>query len=99
MTSSLAAVLSSAVELIKDRADVMTANGIRWGTWSVLATALLHFPELETELELFGSRRNTDLMEDQVDALWTQTRQASELLVSFIPPSVAHGSPDGMGEE
>jgi hypothetical protein len=28
MTSSLAAVLSSAVELIKDHADVMTANGI-----------------------------------------------------------------------
>jgi hypothetical protein len=38
----------------------------------VLATALSHFLELGTELELLGSVCNADLMEDQVDALWTQ---------------------------
>jgi hypothetical protein len=64
-----------------------------------LVAAVSHFLELEAELELLGSGRNVDLKEDQVDALWTQTRQASEPLVAFIPPSVAHGSPDDMGEQ
>jgi hypothetical protein len=64
-----------------------------------LVAVVSHFLELEAELELLGSGRNVDLKEDQVDALWTQTRQASESLVVFIPPSVAHGSPDDMGEQ
>jgi hypothetical protein len=64
-----------------------------------LATAVTHFPELGADVELLRSERNMDLMEDQVDALWTQTRQSSESLVAFIPPSVAHGSPNDMGEE
>jgi hypothetical protein len=33
-----------------------------------LVAALSHFPELDTELELLGSRRNGDLTKDQVDA-------------------------------
>jgi hypothetical protein len=37
----------------------------------LLATTVLHFPELEAEPELLGSGHNVDLMEDQVDALWT----------------------------
>jgi hypothetical protein len=77
----------------------MVANRVCWGTQSVLVAAVSHFLELEAELELLGSGRNVDLKEDQVDALWTQTRQASESLVAFIPPSVAHGSPDDMGEQ
>jgi hypothetical protein len=47
-----------------------TANGVRWETRSVLVAALSHFSELETKLELLRSGHNTDLMEDQVDALW-----------------------------
>jgi hypothetical protein len=35
-----------------------------------LVATLLHFPELEAEQEVLGSRRNTDLMKDQMDALW-----------------------------
>jgi hypothetical protein len=35
----------------------------------VLVAALLHFPGMETELELLESRRNVVLTEDQVDAL------------------------------
>jgi hypothetical protein len=65
----------------------------------MLAAALSHFLELETELELLGSRCNADLNEDQVDALWTQARHASESLTSSIPPSVVRGSPYGVGEE
>jgi hypothetical protein len=64
----------------------------------VLATALSHILELETELELLGSGHNTNPTEDQVDALLTQMRQASKSLVSFIPLLVAHSSPDGMVE-
>jgi hypothetical protein len=94
--SSLAASLSLAVELIEDSVDATVAYRVRWGTRSALAVALLHFSELETELELLGSSHNADLTEDQVDALWTQARQASESLSSFIPLSVARDSPDGM---
>jgi hypothetical protein len=64
----------------------------------VLATALSHILELETELELHGSGHNTNPTEDQVDALLTQMRQASKSLVSFIPLLVAHNSPDGVVE-
>jgi propanediol utilization protein len=64
-----------------------------------LITALSHFLELETELELLGSGRNVHLTEGQLDALWTQTRQALESLALGIPPSVAHDSPDDIGEE
>jgi hypothetical protein len=60
--------------------------------------ALLHVPKLGFELELLRSRRNADLAEDQVDALRTQVRPASNLLVSYIPPSVACGHPDSITE-
>jgi hypothetical protein len=98
-TSSLAPLLSSTTELIEDRVDTAAANGVRWGTRLVLVATLSHFPEFETELVLLRSGRNADLTEDQVDALWTQARQASESLASFIPSLVACGSPDSMGEE
>jgi hypothetical protein len=97
--SSLATSLSSVTKLIENRINTAATNWFCWGTRSTLATALLHFPEIETELELLGSGRNADLMEDQVDALWTQACQASESLALFIPQLVAHGSRDGMGEE
>jgi hypothetical protein len=67
-SSSLAASLSMAVELLEDWVDAMATNGVRWGTQSALVAALSHFPELDTELELLGSRRNGDLTKDQVDA-------------------------------
>jgi hypothetical protein len=73
-TSSLAASLSSAAKLIEDWVNAAAANGIHWGTRSTLAAIVLHFPEWESELELLGSGRNADLMEDQVDALWTRMR-------------------------
>jgi hypothetical protein len=64
-----------------------------------LAAIVFHFPELEAELELLGSEHNADLAEDQVDALWTWMRQPSKLLAAFVPPAVARGSPNDMGDE
>jgi hypothetical protein len=37
--SSLAASLSSAVELLEGCIDAEGANGVHWGTWSVVAVA------------------------------------------------------------
>jgi hypothetical protein len=59
------------LELIEEHFDIAVANGVFWGDRLALATALLHFSELEAELELRGSGCNANLMEDQVDALWT----------------------------
>jgi hypothetical protein len=59
-----------------------------------LTATLSHFPELE----LLGSGHNANLIEGQMDALWTQTHQASESLMLSVHPSVAHNSPDGAGE-
>jgi hypothetical protein len=92
------ASLSSVVELLEGYIDVTPANGVRWGTWSVLAATLSHFSELGLELELLGSGHSADLTEDQVDALWTQVHPASDLLASHVPPSVARGPPDGAVE-
>jgi hypothetical protein len=58
---------------------------------------VLHFLDLKFELELLGSRRNADLTEDEADTIWTQVRMASDMLASCVPPSVAHGPPDGTG--
>jgi hypothetical protein len=71
-TSSLAVSLSSVAELLEGCIDFTAANRVRWGTQSVLVAALLHFPELGTELRLLGSGCNADLVEHQVDALLTQ---------------------------
>jgi hypothetical protein len=52
-------------DLVLDRADGLdatVANRVHWGTQSALVAALSHFPELETDLELLGSRCNTDMM-------------------------------------
>jgi hypothetical protein len=86
---SLAASLSSVVELLKDRINVTIANEVCWGTRSVLASALSHFPEIGLELELLGSG----------GCPWTQVCLTSDSLVSFVPPSTAYGSPDGVGVE
>jgi hypothetical protein len=40
------------------------------GGGSVLTTVLMHFPELEPVLELFGSRYIVDLMGGQLEAFF-----------------------------
>jgi hypothetical protein len=59
------------VELIEGHVDAVATKGVPWRTQSALTVTLSHFPELETGLELLGSRRNTDLTESLLDALWT----------------------------
>jgi hypothetical protein len=51
----------------------------------VLTAVLMHFVELEHELELLGSRYNTNLTEGKLEAFW------------WVPPSVAHNPPGGAG--
>jgi hypothetical protein len=62
-----------------------------------LVAIVSHFPELKTELEVLRSRRNTDLTEDEADALWIRVRWASDSLVSHVPSSVARNPPDDVG--
>jgi hypothetical protein len=69
--SSLSMTVSSAMELIEGHIDIVADNGVWWQTRSTLATTLSHFLELQTELELPRSGHNVNLMERQVDALWT----------------------------
>jgi hypothetical protein len=56
-----------------------------------LVAALSHFPELEAELELLGSRHNMVLMDSQVDALYILVHLTSDLLrrMSFLQLPVA----------
>jgi hypothetical protein len=62
----------------------VSINGVQWGGGARLALAavLLHFPELEVELDLLGFGYNVDLMSNEMEILWTQTRRATESLSS-----------------
>jgi hypothetical protein len=62
------------------------------GGGGTLTVTLVHFPELEPEMELLGSGCNADLTEGQLDALWDQMRHASESLALNIPLSIARDS-------
>jgi hypothetical protein len=55
--------------MLEGRLDIMAANGVHWGTRSVLIAALSHFQLMEAELEMLGSDRHAALTEDQVDSL------------------------------
>jgi hypothetical protein len=96
--SSPTASLSTAVDLLEGRVDVVASNEVCWGTRPALVTTLSHFLELEAELELLGSSHNAALMKDQVDALWIMLRPSSDLLALHVLPSVVCGPPDGAGE-
>jgi hypothetical protein len=82
---------------VESRIDAATANGVRWGTQSTLVTILSHFPELKSELELLGARRNADMFDNQADALWPLVSVASDSLASLVPSSFACDPPDGVG--
>jgi hypothetical protein len=93
-------LLSLATDLIDGRVDATVANRVRWGGGRLsLAISLSHFPKLEPKLELHGSKCNADLSEGSLDALWSQTHQASESLALNIPSLVARDSPDDIGKE
>jgi hypothetical protein len=60
----------------------------------MLVVVLSNFSKLETELELLGSGRGADLSDDEADALWPLVSMASDSLVSLVPSSLDHDSPD-----
>jgi hypothetical protein len=90
----MVASMSTVAEQLEDQIDAAAANGVRWGSRSALVAAVLHFPELKTDLEVLGSRRSADLTKDEADALWTWVRVALDLLASYVPSSVARNPPD-----
>jgi hypothetical protein len=63
-----------------------------------LVAVVSHLPELKTELDVLGLRHNVDQTEDEVDALWTRVRVASDSLASYVPSLVVCNPPDGAGE-
>jgi hypothetical protein len=60
-------------------------NRVRWGGRLVLTTVLLHFLELEVELDLLGSGYNANRLCDEMETLWTRTCRASKSLSSRVP--------------
>jgi hypothetical protein len=88
--------MSTTTELLESRIDVVTANGVRWGSRSTLVAAVLHFLKLKTELEVLGSGHSADLIEDEAVALWVWVHVTLDLLASHVPSPVACKPPDGM---
>jgi hypothetical protein len=84
------------MELLKSCIDAATANGVRWGSRSTLVAAVLHFSKLKTKLEVLGSGRSVDLIEDEAVALWVWVRTTLDLLASHVPSPVACKPPDVM---
>jgi hypothetical protein len=95
---SLAIALSLIVDLIQGHVDAAATNKVHWGARLALTAVLSHFPELELELKLLGSRYNTDQMKDEMEVFLTRNHQASESLSLRVPPLVARSPPDGAGE-
>jgi hypothetical protein len=75
----------------------VAANGVRWVSHSVLDAAVSHFPELDTDLEVLGPRRNARLTKGEVDALWSRVHVAADSLASHIPSLVTHNPLDSAG--
>jgi hypothetical protein len=67
--SALVMSMFTAVELLESQIKAGAANRVCWGACSILVAVVLHFPELDADLEVLGSRRNVGLMEDEADAL------------------------------
>jgi hypothetical protein len=87
--------LQNLADLIEGHIDAAAAGRIHCGARLALTAILSHFLELEPGLELVGSGYNADIIEGQLEAFWTRTRQASESLSSRVPLSTAHSPPDG----
>jgi hypothetical protein len=90
-SSSLAASMSVVAELLEGWINAAPANGVRWGSHSMLVATVSQFLVLR-------SGCNVDLTKDKVDALWTRVCMASDLLASHVASSAARNPPDGMGE-
>jgi hypothetical protein len=70
---SLVVVVSSTTDLIEGCIDGVATNGVHCGAWLALTAVLSHFPDLELEFKLLGSRYNANPTKDEMDVFWTQT--------------------------
>jgi hypothetical protein len=95
---SLAMSLSVVAEHFEGRIDATAANGVHWGSHSMLVAAMSHFPELDADLEVLESRRNGGLKGGMVDSLWSLVCMATDSLASHFPSLVARNLPDSVGE-
>jgi hypothetical protein len=64
----------------------------------VLVDVVLHFPELDADLEVLGSKHSVELIDNEVDALWSHMCVAADSLSSHVPSAVACNPPNGAGE-
>jgi hypothetical protein len=87
-SSLLATFMSVIAERLEGQIDATTANGVCWGSRSTLVATVLHFPELDIDLEVLGSGSNVSLIEGEVDALWSWVRTATDSLASHVPSSL-----------
>jgi hypothetical protein len=90
---------SSLLGLSEMQVSVAALNRVRWGARLALTAILLHFPEVEVELDQLGSGYNIDLSYDEMETLCTWTRQASESLSSWVTLPAALSPPDDAREE
>jgi hypothetical protein len=88
-SSSLVVFLAMVEEEVEKWVNAAVDIGVRWGTRFVLVAILSHFSELEPELELPGSVRDTYMTNGQVDALCPLVSVTSESLVLLIPSLLA----------
>jgi hypothetical protein len=98
-TPSLVVVLSPSTELMEGHVNATAINRVHWGARLALTAVLPHFPLLEPEFELLGSGYNVNLMKDEMEAFWTQTRRASESLPSRVPLLATRSPPNADGDE
>jgi hypothetical protein len=50
----------------------VATNEVHWEARLALTVVLSHFPKLELESELLGSRYNADLTKDEMEVFWTR---------------------------
>jgi hypothetical protein len=84
---------------IEGRVDAAAINGVDWGAWLALTTILSHFPELESDFKLLGSRYDADLMKDEMEIFYTQTHRPSGSLSWRVPPLATRSQPNDVGEK
>jgi hypothetical protein len=97
-SSLLATSMSAVAQRLEGWIDAAATNGVCWGSHSVLVAAVMHFSELDTDLEVLRSGSNMGLTESMVDALWSRVHVAANSLASHVPYSVARNPPDSAGE-
>jgi hypothetical protein len=96
--SSLIASMSTAGVLLKGRINAATADGVCWGSYSMLVVVVSLFLELKTKLEELEFVHSADMTKDEADALLIRVCAALDSLALHVSSSLAHNPPNGAGE-